>query len=140
MNLSTLEKAIAGICATERRYAPQAYYFLHEGLLKTLAEVEEKEKTVRHISGAELADGLRRHALESFGPLAKTVLNRWGVHATRDFGEMVFALLDAGLIGKTDEDHLDDFNDLYDFDQALLGPFRPRPKRAPAKPRATRKA
>ena len=99
MDLPPLEQAVARLCAADSRYAPDAYLFLNEGLLLTLQEVQTREKQVRQISGAELADGLRRHALASFGPLAKTVLERWGIRTTRDFGEIVFVLLAAGIGG-----------------------------------------
>ncbi|MDD2240776.1 MAG: hypothetical protein PHO14_08880 [Kiritimatiellae bacterium] len=128
MDLPPLEEAIARICASDRRYPPDAYLFLNEGLLFTLKDVQQREKTYRQITGAELADGLRRYALEQFGPLAKTVLEHWNVRTTRDFGEIVFVLLAAGLLGKTEEDKIDDFDDLYDFDHAFLAPFRPTPR------------
>ena len=129
MELPPFEKAVARICARDRRYPPEAYLFLHDGLMHTLKQVQEKEKKPRQISGAELADGLRVHALEQFGPLALTVLARWGIRATRDFGEIVFTLLAAGLLGKTEEDKIEDFDNLYDFDQAFRAPFRPKPRR-----------
>ena len=132
MDLPPPEQSIARICADDSRYAPDAFLFLNEGLLITLQEVQKREKQVRQISGAELADGLRRHALASFGPLAKTVLERWGIRTTRDFGEIVFLLLAAGLLGKTDDDKIEDFDNLYDFDNAFRAPFRPRPARSSA--------
>ena len=129
MELPPFAEAVARICARDRRYAPEAFLFLHDGLMLTLKQLQEKEKKSRQISGAELAEGLRTHALAQFGPLAMTVLGRWGVRATRDFGEIVFALLDAGLLGKTAEDKIADFDDLYDFDSAFRAPFRPKPRR-----------
>jgi uncharacterized repeat protein (TIGR04138 family) len=131
MEIPPFEDAVARLCARDRRYPPEAYLFLHDGLLKTLQQVKEKEGRTRQISGAELADGLRRHALAQFGPLALTVLGRWNIRTTRDFGEIVFALLAAGLLGKTDEDRIEDFDHLYDFDAALRAPFRPQPRRRP---------
>jgi len=133
MEVPPFAEAVARLCARDPRYAPEAYLFLHDGLLRTLKEVQDKEKKPRQISGAELGDGLRRHALAQYGPLAMTVLNRWGLRTTRDFGEIVFLLLDAGLLGKTDEDKVEDFDDLYDFDAAFRAPYRPRP--APRRPR-----
>ncbi|MGD9611881.1 MAG: Minf_1886 family protein [Kiritimatiellia bacterium] len=132
MEIPPFAEAVARLCARDGRYAPEAFVFLNEGLVQTLKQVQEKEKKPRQISGAELADGLRQHALAQFGPLALTVLNRWGVRTTRDFGEIVFLLLEAGLLGKTEEDKLEDFDDLYDFDAAFRAPFRPKPcRRAP---------
>ena len=131
MEIPPFAEAVARLCARDRRYAPEAYLFLHDGLMRTLKRIQEKEKKPRQITGAELSDGLRDHALEQFGPLALTVLGRWGVRATRDFGEIVFALLAAGLLGKTDEDKIEDFDDLYDFDEAFRAPYRPKPRRRP---------
>ena len=133
MEIPPFAEAVARICARDGRYAPEAFVFLNEGLVQTLKHVQEKEKKPRQISGAELAAGLRTYALAQFGPLALTVLNRWGVRTTRDFGEIVFLLLEAGLLGKTEEDKLEDFDKLYDFDVAFRAPFRPKPRRRPRK-------
>ena len=129
MELPPFAEAIARICASDRRYAPEAFLFLNEGLARTLKRIQEKEKQYRQISGAELSDGLRDYALELYGPLAMTVLGRWGVQSTRDFGEIVYALLSAGLLGKTEDDKIEDFDHLYDFDDAFRAPFRPKPRR-----------
>ena len=127
MEIPPFTEAVARICARDRRYTPEAFFFLHEGLMRTLKQVQDKEKKTRQISGAELSDGLRVYALEQYGPLAMTVLERWGVKTTRDFGEIVFLLLEAGLLGKTDEDKIEDFDNLFDFDTAFRAPFRPKP-------------
>ncbi len=137
MDNPSFAEAVARICARDRRYASEAYLFLNEGLGRTLKLVQEKENRYRQISGAELSAGLRAYALEQFGPLAMTVLGRWGIRTTRDFGEIVFALLHAGLLGKTEEDKIEDFDDLYDFDAAFRAPFRP--KRRPRAARASAK-
>ena len=137
MDLPPFTKAVARICTRDRRYAPDAFLFLHEGLMHTLKQIQEKEKKARQITGVELADGLRRHALEQYGPLTMTVLGHWGVRSTRDFGEIVFALLDAGLLGKTEEDKIEDFNACYDFEAAFRAPFRPKPRRRPAARKAS---
>ena len=129
MEIPPFAEAVARICARDRRYAPEAYLFLHEGLMRTLKNVQEKEKKPRQITGAELSAGLREYALDQSGPLAMTVLGRWGLRTTRDFGEIVFLLLDAGLLGKTEEDKIEDFDDLFDFDAAFRAPFRPKSSR-----------
>jgi uncharacterized repeat protein (TIGR04138 family) len=135
MELPPFATAVARICARDRRYDSAAYLFLHDGLMRTLNQIQEREKKSRQITGAELSAGLRTHALEQFGPLALTVLGRWGVRTTRDFGEIVFALLAAGLLGKTEEDKIEDFDNLFDFDEAFRAPFRPQPRRrSPPRP------
>jgi uncharacterized repeat protein (TIGR04138 family) len=103
------------LLARDRPYAPEAYDLVLRGLNFLLAELDEP----RHVSGSELADALRRYALNEFGPMAKHVLNRWGIETTRDFGEIVFDLVAAGLLRKTDDDRIDDFTDCFDFATAF---------------------
>jgi len=93
------------------RYRREAYDFIFEALEFTIKKIKEK----RHVSGQELLDGIRDYALQQFGPLSKMVFNKWGVHKTDDFGEIVFNLVNAGLLGKTEQDSIEDFRDRYDF-------------------------
>ena len=54
-----------------------------------------------------------------YGPLARTVLDRWNVRCTADFGKVVFALIDVGVLRKTEDDSFEDFVDVYAFDEAF---------------------
>ena len=58
-------------------------------------------------------------SLDQIGPLARTVLEYWGVKETVDFGKIVFALVEVGLMRKTEEDTLEDFTAVYDFESAF---------------------
>ncbi len=73
----------------------------------------------RHISGQQLCMGLRDYAIEQYGLLACSVLAHWHIHRTDDFGRMVFALVDAGLMSKTAQDTAEDFRGVYDFAEAF---------------------
>ncbi|MFH1420272.1 MAG: Minf_1886 family protein [Planctomycetota bacterium] len=73
----------------------------------------------RHIGGEELCWGLRDLALRQWGLLASTVLRYWGIRSTKDFGRMVFALVQNGLLQKQPHDQIEDFDKIYDFDTAL---------------------
>jgi len=97
------------------RFHGKAYLFLLSSLHAVLEELEEP----RHISGKELAQGVRDLALDRFGPMARTVLEHWGVHNTDDLGEIVFALVDCGILIKQHEDRREDFRDVYDFEEAF---------------------
>ena len=81
----------------------------------------------RHVTGGELLDGIRKYALNEFGPMAKTVFTAWGIRACADFGQLVFNLVNKGILGKTDQDTLQDFTHGYDFDAAFCAPYRPEP-------------
>lgn len=97
------------------RYHETAYLFI----LSALHHVLEGLPEPRHISGRELADGVRELALHRFGPMARTVLGHWGIEATADVGQIVFALVDAGILLKQDDDSPRDFEKLFDFEQAF---------------------
>lgn len=97
------------------RFHAKAYLFV----LSALQSVMEGLDRPRHIAGDELARGVRDLALDRFGPLAGTVLEHWGIHATEDVGEVVFALVDCGVLVKQDEDRREDFRDVFDFDEAF---------------------
>ena len=77
-------------------------------------------------TGQELLEGIKEFALNAFGPLAFTVFSEWGIHTTEDFGEIVFNLVDAGRLGKTESDSRDDFKQVYDFNDVFVKPYEPR--------------
>ena len=118
-HFAELRKEVTGkietIRARDVRYHEDAYVFVIDAVESVLMEISE----TRHISGEELCDGLRKLAIERFGPMAKEVLNFWGVRETEDFGNIVFNLVDAGLLLKTERDRIDDFIGVYDFDEVF---------------------
>ena len=77
---------------------------------------------------------LRQYALKEFGPMVMTVFDSWGIHSSEDIGNMVFNLIGAGIFGKTEEDSIEDFKNVYDFQEAFVKPFAPE-KPAVTKPR-----
>ena len=117
------EQSVSDVARKDGRYRVDAYHFLFEALEYTISKLPER----RHVSGRELLDGIRQYALSQFGFLARTVLESWGVKRTEDFGELVFVLVDAGLLGKTDQDSRDDFKAVYDFKEAFDESFRFEP-------------
>ena len=119
------EEALEHILERDERYSADAYGFVREALDHAI-ELHEKPRkgAARHVSGQELLAGIRDYALREFGPMAMTVLHRWGVHRCEDFGEIVFNLVKEGVLGKTDEDSRADFRGGYDFDEAFRAPFR----------------
>lgn len=129
------EDVVELICKEDRRFDRRAYDFVRLGLDHTVKEIRkqqaDKAQKPRHVSGEELAHGLRVYALEQYGPLAKTVLNAWGIRATQDFGDIVFNLIDYHVFSKTDSDRREDFADRFTFEEAFVRPYLPA-KSAPA--------
>lgn len=134
-------EALNQILAEDRRYGEPAYFFIREALdftIKLLAKPAGGQG--RHVTGAELLEGIRQYALKEYGPMAKRVLNHWGIRRCEDFGDLVFNLVDKGILGKTDQDKREDFAGGYDFDEAFAEPFRPARKPGPARPRKSTEA
>ena len=113
--LGTYLKKIEALVEKDPRYKFEAYSFVLAALHDTVSGL----KKPRHITSRELALGIRKYALDQFGPMAKTVLHHWGVHHTLDFGKIVFALIDVQLLSKQPEDKLEDFEKVYEFDEAF---------------------
>ncbi|TMQ53159.1 MAG: hypothetical protein E6K77_06745 [Candidatus Eisenbacteria bacterium] len=114
-----LESALLDLEHKHGRYRANAYRFTLDAVHFTVQTLGE----IRHVSGEELLEGIRRLALERFGPMAKTVFEQWGIMRTEDFGAIVFQLVDEGLLGKTEKDKLSDFARGYDFNEAFVRNF-----------------
>ena len=106
---------VENICQADARYKTDGYEFLMQALHFT----QQHFKRQGHVSGQELLEGVRLYAIEQFGPMAKTVLAHWGIHATVDIGNMVFNMTENKLLSKTDNDSIDDFKTGYDFQDAF---------------------
>lgn len=106
---------IKAITLKDSRYNPDAYEFVMDALFFT----QKKFKITGHVGAKELLLGIKELILNKYGPLAKTVLNYWGVNTTDDFGEIVFNMINAGLMRRTEKDARQDFNGVYDFNAGL---------------------
>jgi uncharacterized repeat protein (TIGR04138 family) len=127
MKKVVFHEAVGLIANRDKRYHEHAYFFIREALDFSIKAMNKpSEGPGRHISGQELVEGIRQFALQEYGPMAKTVLACWGVHRCEDFGELVFNLVDAGVLGKTAQDRKEDFAGGYDFETAFRKPYRPR--------------
>ena len=142
--MSTLERSPA----PRLRYPRNAYAFLFQALRYTQQKLNklqvsdpvdddadddadetespaaERIEEEAHLTGQELLYGIRDFAREQFGWLAQTVFHVWGIHCTDDFGRMVFELVDRGEMRKTDNDHLSDFFDVYDFEEVFTRQYQ----------------
>lgn len=108
---SNLEQRLKEVVAADGRYHVNAYRFVYEALDFTVRRLEQR----RHISGRELLEGVRQLALKEFGALAIMVFGVWGITKTGDFGDIVFNLVNAGLMSRSDDDCREEFEDVYDF-------------------------
>ena len=103
------------ICEKDARYKADSYEFV----LQALTFTQKKFQKEGHVSGKELLEGIREFALQQYGPMAKTVLDHWGITRTSDFGNIVFNMIKKKLLAKTQDDSSQDFENVYDFQSAF---------------------
>jgi len=109
----------------DSRFAHEAYGFLCDVLEHTVKMLGRDEAESRHVSGPELLAGWRDLAMLEFGPMAGVVMREWGVRCSEDVGAMVFNFINIGYFGKNETDHIEDFSDGVNMEEALQKPFQP---------------
>lgn len=121
-----IEAGIMAICAADGRFKPAAYRFvMFEGIEYTTKEyLKLTDKTRRHLTGREVCEGLRQLALQQFGFMALDVWRSWGINQTRDWGTIVFNLCARELLSRTDEDKIEDFENVYNLEAGLKQAFK----------------
>ncbi len=137
--MSYSQDPLAELLQRDRRYHRDAYVFVFEALRyaqqvlglgqsESAEDVEEhnqEQQIEQHVTGQQLCGAIRDYAIRQYGVLAKNVLNHWGVHSTSDFGQIVFNLIEAGHMKKTHTDRREDFDNVFDFEEALRDVFQP---------------
>lgn len=117
-------------------YPVDAYLFILEALQFTQSRLQNNDpyrQANGHVTGPELAHGVRAYAHEQFGLLASVVLRHWGIHTTDDIGTIIFNLIAVGILCPSEHDSREDFHAVFDLHQALLNdyeissPERPEP-------------
>ena len=119
------KKQVDEIIAKDSRYPFEAYEYVSQAVGKVCRELAEDNngETRRHISGKQLIDGLKVLLLKDFDRMAIDVLKLWNVNATDDIGNIVFNLVNAKLLGVSENDSIDDFKNQGDFYQMFVAPF-----------------
>ncbi len=128
------------LVATDPRYPLEAYMFVREALsfasdsleLGSLATAEchlnseqlQQARRERHLTGQELCEAIRMYALNQFGYMAKVVLQNWRITDTGCFGDIVYNMIDIGIMKKSSRDRRSHFDDIYNFDTAFDSEFK----------------
>ncbi len=123
---------------TDSRFPIEAYLFIREALAYaadsmelgvTCDELESNDESLkrnrreRHLSGQELCEAIRQYAVKQYGYMAKVVLNRWGINETSDFGEIVYNMIEVGIMKKSSRDQRSHFDNVYSFNDAFENDF-----------------
>jgi uncharacterized repeat protein (TIGR04138 family) len=118
--LAEMREKLERIARSDGRYSPGAVRFIYEGLGYTVKKLVTRPG---HVTGQILCEGLKRRAVEKWGRLAVLVLKTWGVTTTRDFGEIVYLLIEHKWMSAQPTDTIDDFNEVYDFKTVFKDQF-----------------
>jgi len=122
----------------DQRYKLEAYQFVRDALsfaqeVLGLGQSDSADETPKlesesgaepHLTGQQLCEAVRQYSIEQFGYMAQMVLNNWGIQSTGDVGEIVYNLIGIGLMKKSDTDRREDFENVFDFEQAFCNDFK----------------
>ncbi len=143
MHGKNFEDVLDTLLEKESRYARAAYHFVRQALAFSVGRAQKQSSSqgssqdTQHIKGPELLNGIKDYAIDQFGPMAHMLFSSWGIQSGEDFGHIVFNLIDAGVLTKTEDDCIDDFRGVLDFYEAFVRPYLPR---FPKKKVATRRS
>ena len=118
-------RAVRAIVRRDPRYSPRAYFLVRDGLARAVKTALADGSPLRHVTGAELSEGIRRVALRRYGPLTLATLEAWGLRETLDFGNIVYSLIETGVFDRSPDDSLEDFRNVFSFRTAFAKPFLP---------------
>ena len=114
------EAIIEELTEKNPQYHEDAYQFVMEALHFT----QKKFKSVAHVSGEEMVNGMRELLMKKYGPMARSVLTYWGIKTTEDFGRVVFNLVERKILSKTEKDNIESFQNAYDFEDVFEHGYR----------------
>lgn len=122
-----LEDKLLEIAEDDGRYDPYAYRFIFDSLDFVLFNQGKSHLPPgdRHITVDQLLEGVKEYGLDQFGPLTRLVLEHWGIYTTEDIGEIVFNLVEGGLLNKQESDHKEDFSNGFDFREVFEESYVP---------------
>ncbi len=116
-----MKKKLDEIAKEDGRFSAAALKFVYEGLGYTAKKIPAEPA---HITGQTLCEGLKRLAIEKWGRLAMLPLQNWNIKTTRDFGEIVYLMIQHGWMSAQPTDSIDDFNNVYDFKTVFKDQFQ----------------
>jgi uncharacterized repeat protein (TIGR04138 family) len=120
-------EAVELLAERDLRYHSDAYFFLRDALDHAVKLRKRQIGEIGHVTGQQICEAARQLALKQFGPMVPTVFAWWGLERTEDFGEMVWSLIELGVVSKTETDTKADYSLTYDFHTAFVVPYLPKP-------------
>ncbi len=109
--------ALETVTSLHPEYDAEAYHLL-DRTMNFASSVLELEG---HLTAQQLHLCYCKLAEEEYGVLASELLAHWGLETPSDLGQIVYNLIEVGVLGKNNDDdqadfdHLPDFNDVIDM-------------------------
>ena len=111
-----IEQVIGRLLVKDARYTPEAYYFVSEAVNYTVAKLDAH----RHVSARELLEGAKSFAAGKYGVVSGLVLESWGLRSAKDLGQVVYLLIDEGVLSASEDDRIEDFNIEFSFENTTF--------------------
>ena len=118
----SFENAVKELIHRYPQYSAEAYDFVRAGLEHASAHYSKGEKA-SHLTAEQLYAGAFSYALSEYGPLATKVLQFWGIYSNKDFGDVVYKLIEVGVFGKQKGDTQEEFETLPPLASMLDAPY-----------------
>src|SRR5262249_20712158 len=99
------------------RFPPEAYEFVRAALNHTQALLGQGGDEDGHVSVRQWLGGTRDPTRHDGGLMARAVFRAWNVNRTDDLGDVVFNLVEVGLVSMMPEEGRADFHEVYDLDE-----------------------
>ena len=132
--------ALYQLVKEDGRFPIEAYMFVREALAYAadslalgetpdsgeLVDPDDEGRQVRrerHLTGQQLCESIREYALQQFGYMTRVVLKNWNVETTGHFGDIVYNMIDIGIMKKSSADQRSDFDAVYEFEIAFDSEF-----------------
>ena len=131
MTLEEQLDIIRKIYEEDDTFPPMAYCFVRDSVHKALDNIVKAKKEIGFdneeppdIKGADLCRFFRDTLITRFGPCAIDVLDTWNIKRTSDFGKIIYKLIAVEILGKSENDSIEDFDDVYDFTEEFVMPYK----------------
>lgn len=111
------------LCDSDPSWPYEAYEFVL-GAIELASDSLDSGETEIHLSGRQIALAARDLARDWFGLMAPTVFSFWGITTTRHLGDMVFKLIDSGLLTRQEGDKVEDFDNIFTIPDDLVAGYR----------------
>lgn len=108
---------IACKAAEGTRYPAEAFVFLIQGIRFSEGHIRHERQSLGSLDAVDLSWCLHDFAVYRFAEGARSQLESWNIRGTRDFGHLVFRLVEIGEMRTDKGDSINDYADIFEFSE-----------------------